>query len=651
MLNRTLDELIGDYVNNMKVEDCEKLLHGKGEELKYEFSNSDEWNQDYLGCADYSSKVPMLIQLGEKKGVICISNQETNFYCDKPIDSFTKFLMTINFKYMEEWKKAIKCCDCENMQNRVNKALGWLFRNEDKLDEYNQFISNEDFSDENYIEILNMHFNEVAPELIPIYYQLIAYTFFLKTGNDKYNCFSNMVRNYLSNNPNERKQCMKIFIKTLLTKHPCSEELREFILKNPSIIGIEKDDICKNNECWLRLFMAQRRCFTYNDYICVDDNFIKEIVSELKNKGYDKSEKEVKDEVEVQKYLYEFENYEGSTNSIVIDDNNIDELRNKYSGGLHFVVGDLHKCWQTLDALLQKIKYNPDKDHIYFLGDYYGGDNEIDIDNLLKYLSNNFQEDYTKPGFHLILGNHEYMEKALANLPDIIVLRMNKHNFYMAHASFYNKVIDIIYDDMEQNSSQKVFSYKIDRTISSNEEKGSERYKCWRMKWSAKGTFVPENQNEFNQNTGQSVDEKACIIHGHTPFFFFDANDAEKKYGNNSLFWENQKIWFSEDMRSFNIDSNIKGEKDSRRALSCLCLEVLDDMDMITKKKILRNPNGVFSVEYQDECAECQPDDKEINLNKTVKNCADITFSNNKLEIKHPQRLFTKEEALLLDKK
>ena len=98
-----------------------------------------------------------------------------------------------------------------------------------------------------------------------------------------------------------------------------------------------------------------------------------------------------------------------------------------------------------------------------------------------------------------------------------------------------------------------------------------------------------------------------------------------------------QKIWFSEDMRSFNIDSNIKGEKDGRRALSCLCLEIFDDMEAITKKNILRNPNGVFSVAYKDDRdTVCQLDDDGKKLDRSVKLCASITVSNDKLEIIHP---------------
>lgn len=56
------------------------------------------------------------------------------------------------------------------------------------------------------------------------------------------------------------------------------------------------------------------------------------------------------------------------------------------------------------------------------------------------------------------------------------------------------------------------------------------------------------------------------------------------KYGNNSLFWSNQHIWFSQDMRSFDIDANIKGTQKhkSTRGLACICLEVYDNLKPLT---------------------------------------------------------------------
>ena len=75
-------------------------------------------------------------------------------------------------------------------------------------------------------------------------------------------------------------------------------------------------------------------------------------------------------------------------------------------------------------------------------------------------------------------------------------------------------------------------------------------------------------------------------------------------YGDYSLFWENQKIWFSEDLCSFDIDSNVKGRVEcgeTYRGLACVCLEALDEISeanngYLTISAIRAAPNFVFSV-------------------------------------------------------
>ena len=72
------------------------------------------------------------------------------------------------------------------------------------------------------------------------------------------------------------------------------------------------------------------------------------------------------------------------------------------------------------------------------------------------------------------------------------------------------------------------------------------------------------------------------------------------------LFWENQKVWFAEDLQSFDIDSNVKGRFDTSdlyRGLSCVCLEMIDEIaakgNGVLKREVLReSENFVFSVPY-----------------------------------------------------
>lgn len=89
---------------------------------------------------------------------------------------------------------------------------------------------------------------------------------------------------------------------------------------------------------------------------------------------------------------------------ILTEDNNIQTLRAKYPQGLHFVVGDTHGEYTSLMRLMEKIQFNPQKDNVYFVGDYNEG---VNPEILPQYIAEYYQADYTIPGFHLIRGNHE----------------------------------------------------------------------------------------------------------------------------------------------------------------------------------------------------------------------------------------------------
>ena len=73
-------------------------------------------------------------------------------------------------------------------------------------------------------------------------------------------------------------------------------------------------------------------------------------------------------------------------------------------------------------------------------------------------------------------------------------------------------------------------------------------------------------------------------------------------YGDKSLFWDEQHIWFSEDLQSFNLDSNVKGRYDSSdryRGLTCICLEAVEDaaalnFGELSIESVLAARNGVF---------------------------------------------------------
>lgn len=284
---------------------------------------------------------------------------------------------------------------------------------------------------------------------------------------------------------------------------------------------------------------------------------------------------------------------------VVCDDNNIDDLRSRYPDGLRFVVGDTHGEVATLRALIEKIKFNPGKDHVYFVGDYNAGGN---VHSLLEYMSEYYEEDCTRPGFHMIRGNHERELNpvyTLENLPDIIVIKEKCMTYYIVHAGMLAPAFKLINADMADNPEADVFSYKLDDICVGYDAP------LRQLIWSRYGLY---SQNSHWQNWPDEADllrNRACIIHGHSPYCFFKKGDCIS-YGDRNLYWQNQHIFFSEDLQSFNIDSNVKGRFENgegHRGLSCVCIEGIEELvaengGWLTTDGVKNAPNFVFSADY-----------------------------------------------------
>ena len=283
--------------------------------------------------------------------------------------------------------------------------------------------------------------------------------------------------------------------------------------------------------------------------------------------------------------------------TIVVKDDNIDALRERFPNGLHFVVGDVHGDVGTLQKLMEKIRFNPALDHVFFVGDYNSGG---DVTALLCYMSEYYQADYETPGFHMIRGNHErelFPVYTLENLPDILVVRGKKLNFYIVHAGMVSSAFDLINEDLDSDPDRKVYAYQLeDDTCSFNAP-------LRQLVWSMRGLYSQRSRWRVWPDEARLAAHNACIIHGHTPYCFLKKPDRFT-YGYDNLFWENQHIWFSAELHSFNIDSNIKGRYENGegyRGLSCLCMEVYDELaaardGQLTTALLREAENGVFGV-------------------------------------------------------
>ena len=257
----------------------------------------------------------------------------------------------------------------------------------------------------------------------------------------------------------------------------------------------------------------------------------------------------------------------------VMGDNSINELRADYPGGLHFVVGDTHGEPATLAALMKKIRFDPGKDHVYFVGDYNAGN---DVAGLLRYLSSCYREDYRIPGFHLIRGNHErelYPLYPLENMPDIIVLKGQYLDYYIVHAGMVSAALELIGREAACAPAGAVLAYRLTESAAGYDAP------LRQIIWSRNGLYSQHSHWHAWPSQELLHRSHACILHGHTPFCMLKRGDVSL-YGDKSLFWDKEHIWFSEDLQSFDLDSNMKGRydpSDSYRGLACVCLEAVEE--------------------------------------------------------------------------
>ena len=283
---------------------------------------------------------------------------------------------------------------------------------------------------------------------------------------------------------------------------------------------------------------------------------------------------------------------------VVNDGGNIDTLRRRYPDGLHFVVGDTHGQGATLKVLMDTIRFDPEKDHVYFVGDYNEGG---DVTALLEYMALYYQADYSRPGFHMIRGNHEWElwpVYELANLPDVLVLRWKQMTYYIVHAGMVAAAFDLINADLEKNPEQTLFAYRLDSALVSRD--GFLR----QMIWSRYGLYSQRTRWGVWPREEKLAGSRACILHGHSPYCFFVEADRFS-YGEENLFWKKQHIFFSEDLQSFNLDANVKGRYangECHRALSCVCLEMIEEIAAqnqghLRVDAVKHAPNFVFSAD------------------------------------------------------
>lgn len=173
------------------------------------------------------------------------------------------------------------------------------------------------------------------------------------------------------------------------------------------------------------------------------------------------------------------------------------------------------------------------------------------------------------------------------------------------------KAFDLINEDMGSDPSSEVFAYRLDDCCAGYDAP------LRQLVWSRRGLYSQRSRWRTWPSTSSLMQNRTCIIHGHTPYCFFLKNYFS--YGDINIFWNNQHVWFSEDLQSFNIDSNIKGHYEngeSYRGLVCICIEVLEEVASksngnLTVNALKTSPNGIFGSEYSSVCLESDEGDVE----------------------------------------
>ena len=172
-------------------------------------------------------------------------------------------------------------------------------------------------------------------------------------------------------------------------------------------------------------------------------------------------------------------------------------------------------------------------------------------------------------------------------------------DYYLAHAGMVKDVLRLIQEDMTLNDDKTVLAYKLDDLCVCHDAPFRQ------VIWSRRGLYSQKSRWHVWPSTDELIDTNACIIHGHSPYCFFV--NTFFTYGDDNIYWENQHIWFSEDLCSFNIDANVKGRFENGegcRNLSCLCIEILEEIasqhdGTLTIDGNISHPvNGVFTVSY-----------------------------------------------------
>ena len=157
---------------------------------------------------------------------------------------------------------------------------------------------------------------------------------------------------------------------------------------------------------------------------------------------------------------------------------------------MDYAIGDVQGCFKTLLALLKKIKFNKDRDRIFFLGDVINrGNNSLDTLKLISSNTDNMQ---------MVLGNHDF------------------HLLVCALTDKKPNKKDTFQDILTSNDKIKLLDYLLERPLIIEYEEALLVHAGIPPQWSKKDALKNSRLVENNLQSG-NVEDFLSKMYGDNP--------------------------------------------------------------------------------------------------------------------------------------
>lgn len=193
-----------------------------------------------------------------------------------------------------------------------------------------------------------------------------------------------------------------------------------------------------------------------------------------------------------------------------------------------YVISDIHGCYDEFMELLDQMRFDPEQDFLYVLGDVIDrGERSMDC---LRYIMD------TK-NVHFLLGNHEKMMLDYFDDPETYGERWHRNGSDATLAQF---------DLLSENKRDKVLAYLRERPLYKTIEVNGRCYFLSHAGLNATLPFIRQTSDDLTWSReefyGHKGLDKHITIFGHTPTYYLRESLFSK--GNSEKDSHNCSIWF-----------------------------------------------------------------------------------------------------------